>query len=165
MVTFFTFELMVLFLLNLFIAMFGHLQSIPGYCYYLVFLDDFSHYYMTFPLTNKFKVHSHGANFCVFVQTQFGLPIMSFQADNVTEFVNQTLASLFNSRGNGKARRVLRALNNITYTMLIYAHMPAPYWAKALATAIFLLNRRPCSVIGNSIPMCSSTLRYPTEGK
>lgn len=62
--------------------------SVSGYRYYLVLLDDFSHYCWTFPLIRKSKVHTHLAQFCIFVQTQFRLPIKCFQADNGTEFVN-----------------------------------------------------------------------------
>jgi hypothetical protein len=99
------------------------------------------------------------------VSTQFSLAIKAIQADNGTEFVNNTLQTLFASRGihlrlscpytsphNGKAERILRTLNNISRTMLIHAHMPAPYWAEALATATYLLNRRPSSAVRNAVP-------------
>ena len=139
--------------------------SISGYRYYLVILDDYTHYCWMFPLARKSDVLSHVTSFCAFVQTQFGLPIKSFQADNGTEFVNNSLTSLFSSLGihlrlscpytspqNGKAERMLRTLNNISRTLLIHAHMPSPYWAEALATATYLLNRRPCTSTQNSTP-------------
>ena len=52
----------------------------------------------------------------------------------------------------GKVERVLRTLNNIIRTLLIHAHIPPPYWAEALATATYLLNRRPSSAVQNGIP-------------
>ena len=139
--------------------------SISGSRYYLVILDNFSHFCWTFPLAHKSEVHKHITHFCNFVQTQFGLSVKSIQADNGTEFVNRTLTDLFSARGihlrlscpytspqNGKAERILRTLNNICRTLLIHAHMPASYWAEALATATYLLNRRPCSAVHNSVP-------------
>ena len=36
--------------------------------------------------------------------------------------------------------------------MLLHAHMLAQYWAEALATATYLLNRRPCSAVRHNIP-------------
>uniref|UniRef100_A0A8R7TCN8 Integrase catalytic domain-containing protein n=1 Tax=Triticum urartu TaxID=4572 RepID=A0A8R7TCN8_TRIUA len=45
---------------------------------------------------------------------------------------------------NGRAERALRTLNDITHSLLIHASMPYVYWAEALQTATFLLNRRPC---------------------
>jgi len=47
---------------------------------------------------------------------------------------------------------MLRTLNNIARTLLLHAAMPPQYWAEALATAVYLLNRRPSSSILNDIP-------------
>jgi transposase InsO family protein len=139
--------------------------SISGCQYYLVLLDDYSHFCWTFPLIRKSEVASHITDFCAFVQTQFGVTIKSFQADNGTEFANHTLTSLFSSRGilfrfscpytsqqNGKVEQILRTLNNISRTLLIHAHMSPPYWAEALVTATYLLNRRPYSSVNKAVP-------------
>jgi histone deacetylase 1/2 len=37
-------------------------------------------------------------------------------------------------------------------TLLFHAHLPASFWAEALAAATFLLNRRPCKAIGFLVP-------------
>jgi hypothetical protein len=47
---------------------------------------------------------------------------------------------------------MLRTLNDTVRTLLIHAAMPPPYWAEALSTTVFLINRRPSSSIDNSIP-------------
>jgi hypothetical protein len=47
---------------------------------------------------------------------------------------------------------MLRTTNNTIRTMLLHASMPPPYWAEALSTATFLLNKRPSSSIRNQIP-------------
>jgi len=73
--------------------------SVSGYQYYLVLLDDFTHFYWTFPLTRKSEVSTHITKFCNYVHTQFSLAIKAVQADNGTEFVNNTLHTLFASRG------------------------------------------------------------------
>ncbi|WVZ96184.1 hypothetical protein U9M48_041853, partial [Paspalum notatum var. saurae] len=87
------------------------------------------------------------------------------KADNGREFINTATASFLASRGtllrlscpytspqNGKAERIIRTLNNSTRTLLLHASMPPKYWAEALATATYLLNRRPSSSIQNRIP-------------
>jgi transposase InsO family protein len=140
-------------------------SSISGFQYYLVLVDDFSHYCWTFSLRHKSEVHTHIVNFVAYAQTQFSLPIRCFQADNGTEFVNNAtttfLAALgvllrtscpYTSAQNGKAERMLRTLNNTVRTLLIHASMPPSYWAEALATAVVLLNRRPSTSINNDIP-------------
>jgi hypothetical protein len=139
--------------------------STSGFKYYLVLLDDFSHYCWSFPLRHKSEVHRHIVHFITYAQTQFATTPKSFQADNGTEFVNTATTSHLTSCGislrlscpytspqNGKAERMLRTTNNTIRTMLLHAFMPPSYWAEALATATFLLNRRPSSSIQNQIP-------------
>jgi len=65
--------------------------SNSGFKYYLVLLDDFSHYCWSFPLRQKSEVHRHIVEFIAYTQTQFGTTPKSFQADNGTEFVNPRL--------------------------------------------------------------------------
>jgi transposase InsO family protein len=135
--------------------------STSGFKYYLILLDDFSHYCWSFPLRHKSEVHRHIVDFIAYAQTQFATTPKSFQADNGTEFVNTATTSYLASCGislrlscpytsaqNGKAERMLRTTNNTIRTMLLHAFMPPSYWAEALATATFLLNRRPSSSIG-----------------
>ncbi|WVZ53305.1 hypothetical protein U9M48_004270 [Paspalum notatum var. saurae] len=66
---------------------------------------------------------------------------------------------------NGKAECIICTLNNFVCNLLLQASMPAPYWAKALTTSTYLLNRRPSSAIHGLIPTASSmapTLLYAT---
>lgn len=96
-------------------------------------------------------------SFHAYVTTQFSRPILSFQTDNGREFDNTILRSFFSTKGivfrlscpytsqqNGKAERILRTLNDSVRTLLLHASMPYHFWAEALATATYLLNRRPC---------------------
>ena len=114
--------------------------STSGFKYYLVLLDDFSHYCWSFPLRHKSEVHCHIVEFIAYAQTQFGPTPKSFQADNGTEFVNHATTSFLASYGimlrlscpytspqNGKAERMLRTTNNTIRTMLLHASMLPPY--------------------------------------
>jgi transposase InsO family protein len=139
--------------------------SVSGYKFYLVIVDDFTHYCWTFPLRHKSDVHEHIVQFIAYAHTQFSYPVRCFQADNGTEFLNNATATFlagrdillrtscpYTSAQNGKAERMLRALNNTVRTLLIHAAMPPSYWVEALSTAVFLINRRPSSSIDNGIP-------------
>jgi transposase InsO family protein len=139
--------------------------SISGFKFYLVLVDDYTHYYWTYPLRHKSEVHDHLVQFVAYAHTQFSCPVRCFQADNGTEFINNATATFLASCGimlrtscpytsaqNGKAERMLRTLNNAVCTLLIHAAMPASYWVEALSTAVFLVNRRPSSTIHNGIP-------------
>jgi hypothetical protein len=136
--------------------------SISGYKYYLVILDDFTHFCWTFPLRHKSEVHEHIVQFTAYANTQFSSSVRCFQTDNGTEFINSATAAArgillctscpYTSAQNGKAERMLRTLNNVIRMLLIHAAMSPPYWAEALSTVVFLTNRQPSSSIHNGIP-------------
>src|SRR6185437_14933965 len=93
--------------------------SLSGYKYYLVVVDDFSHYSWTFLLRAKSETFPTLLHFFALVFTQFSLTIKAVQCDNGREFDNSTFRSFFLSRGvqlrmscpytspqNGKAKRM-----------------------------------------------------------
>ena len=71
--------------------------SNTGYLYYLVILDDFSHYVWTFPLRRKSDALATLTNFYSYVTTQFGRPILALQTDNGKEFDNAAVRHLLAS--------------------------------------------------------------------
>ena len=62
--------------------------SSMGHRYYILFLDDYTNFLWTFPLTNKSQVLSTFITFRDFIHTQFERKIKSFQCDNGREFDN-----------------------------------------------------------------------------
>ena len=55
-------------------------------------------------------------------------------------------------QSNGKAERLNRTLNEHVRSMLFQANMPKSFWAEAMATAAYLINRLPSESINNAIP-------------
>lgn len=70
-----------------------------GYKYYIVFLDDYTHYLWTFPLRQKSDVLPTIQAFIAYVHTQFSLPILALQTDNGREYDSAALRLLFSSHG------------------------------------------------------------------
>lgn len=139
--------------------------SNSGYKYYLVILDDYSHFTWTFPLRHKSDVLANLILFHAFVSTQFQLLVLSIQTDNNKEFDNSALRSFLSAHGvvlrltclytspqNGRAERVLRTLNDNMRALLYHTSMPTSFWPDALATTTYLLNRKLCRSRRNSIP-------------
>jgi hypothetical protein len=139
--------------------------SNSGYKYYLVILDDHTHYVWTFPLRNKSEVLPTVIYFHAYVRTQFSASIASLQIDNGCEFNNHALRSFLASNGmilcltcpytsqqNGRAERVLRILNDSVHALMFHATVPATFWPVALATATHILNRRPCRPCHDDTP-------------
>jgi hypothetical protein len=139
--------------------------SISGYKYYLIVLDDFSHYLWTFPLRLKSDTFTTLSNFFSYVSTQFGYTIKNIQCDNGREFDNSSTRSFLLTHGallrmscpytspqNGKAEHIIRSTNNIIRSLLIQSSLPARYWVEGLHTATYLLNRLPTKTISASCP-------------
>ena len=102
-----------------------------GYKYYLVILDECSHYLWTFPLCLKYDTFSTLTHFFSYARTQFGCAIKNVQCDNGREFDNTSARSFFLDHGtllrmscpytssqNGKAERMIRSVNNVVRSML-----------------------------------------------
>lgn len=139
--------------------------SHTGFKYYVVLLDDFSHYVWTFPLRQKSDVPYVLRTFFAYVHTQFRLPILAVQTDNGKEFDSYAMRTFFAAHGtqlrlscpytsqqNGKAERILHTINNCLRTLLLHCAAPLAFWAEALSTATFLLNRRPCRATASTTP-------------
>jgi hypothetical protein len=119
--------------------------SLSGYKYYLVILDDFSHFLWTFPLRLKSDTFSTLTHFFAWVSTQFHRPVRAMQCDNGREFDNNASRFFFLTHGvqlrlscpytsaqNGRAERMIRTTTNMLRCLLFQASLPASYWAEAL---------------------------------
>jgi transposase InsO family protein len=135
-------------------------SSVSGYKYYLVILDDCTHYSWTFPLRQKSDTFPTLSHFFTFVSTQFDRTIRSVQCDNGREFDNSSTHTFFLSRGiqlrmscpytssqNGKVERMIRTTNDVMRSLLFQALLTARYWAESLYTATYILNLLPTKVI------------------
>jgi hypothetical protein len=68
---------------------------VSGYKYYLIIIDDFSHYAWTFPLRLKSDTFATITNFFSYVRTQFGSLVKAVQCDNGHEFDNSSARTFF----------------------------------------------------------------------
>ena len=75
------------------------LSSFFGFKYYLVLIDDYSHYVWTFPLRAKSEVYSCIVAFHTYVRTQFQMPLLALQTDNGREFDNHALRDHLSRHG------------------------------------------------------------------
>jgi hypothetical protein len=127
--------------------------------FYLVILDDFSHFAWTFSLCQKCDVLPTLIAFHAFVYTQFQWSIMCLQIDNDKEFDNHVARSFFTVHGivlrlispytskkNGRIECTLYTLDDSMHTMLIHVVVPLSFWPDALTSATYLLNHHPCHV-------------------
>jgi hypothetical protein len=149
--------------------------NVSGFKYYLVILDNFSHYSWTFPLRLKSDTFSTISHFFSYVHTQFRGMIKQVQCDNGREFDNSSTQTFFLTNGvklrmscpytspqNGKAERMLRTTNNMIRTLLLQASMPPRYWVDAIHTTTYLLNCLPTKTVCASCPFATLYNTPPT---
>lgn len=70
-----------------------------GHHYYVFFLDDYTNFQWTFPISHKSKVRDLFISFHTFVKTQFERDIKCFQCDNGREYDNGPFRSYFDQHG------------------------------------------------------------------
>ncbi|GKE04329.1 ribonuclease H-like domain-containing protein [Tanacetum coccineum] len=75
------------------------IPSLPGFKYYVLFLDHYSQFVWVYPLLNKSDVWSKFVLFHTYVRTQFKCEIRSFQCDHSGEFDNRNFHKLFADNG------------------------------------------------------------------
>jgi hypothetical protein len=139
--------------------------SVSGSKYYLVILDDFTHYLWTFPLKQKSDNFTTLSKFFSYVATRFSYTVKAIQCDNGREFDNSSTRTFLLSKGaqlrmlcpytppqNDKAERIIHTINNVIRTLLIQASLPGRYWAEGLHTTVYLLNRLPMKMISATCP-------------
>jgi hypothetical protein len=73
--------------------------SVSGSKYYLVILDDFTHYLWTFSLKLKSDTFTTLSNFFAYVATQFSNTVKAIQCDNRREFDNSSTRTFLLSKG------------------------------------------------------------------
>ena len=89
-----------------------------------------------------------------------------FHSDNGREFVNQPLVDFFKQHGilhqttcvytpqqNGIAERKNRHLLEVARALCFTMHVPKRFWADAVMTAVYLINRMPTRVIDYQTPL------------
>lgn len=149
--------------------------STAGHKYYILFLDDYSKFLWTFPITKKSQAYSIFSSLSALIKTQFEKNIKCFQCDNGREFDNEPFKIFCDKNGlifrfscphtspqNGKAERKIQTINNIIRTLLAHASIPPSFWHHALEMATYLLNILPNKSLKHKSPTQILYHRDPT---
>jgi transposase InsO family protein len=129
--------------------------SIGGSKYCLVIVDDYSRFTWVFFFQEKSQTQDTLKGFLRRAQNEFGLSIKKIRrSDNGTEFKNSQIegfleeegiehefSSPYTSQQNGVVERKNRTLLDMERTMLDEYKTPDRFWAKAINTACYSINR------------------------
>ncbi|GJT17388.1 putative ribonuclease H-like domain-containing protein [Tanacetum coccineum] len=124
-------------------------RSINHKTYCLVITDDFSRFSWVFFLRSGIL-----KDFIRQIENQLNQKVKTIRCDNGTEFKNRDIIEFCGSKGikreysnartpqqNGVAERKNRTLIEAARTMLADSFLPNTFWAEAVSTACYVLNR------------------------
>ncbi|GJZ31366.1 putative ribonuclease H-like domain-containing protein [Tanacetum coccineum] len=130
------------------------IESINKKRYCLVVTDDFSRFSWVFFLATKDETSKILCNLIIGLEKQLNHNVKIIRCDNGTEFKNYAMNELCAKKGikrefsvartpqqNGVAERKNRTLIEAARTMLADSLLPIPFWAEAVNTACYVLNR------------------------
>ncbi|GKB20112.1 putative ribonuclease H-like domain-containing protein [Tanacetum coccineum] len=152
-------------------------RSINHKTYCLVITDDFSRFSWVFFLRTKDETSGILKDFIRQIKNQLNQKVKTIRCDNGTKFKNRDIIEFCGSKGikreysnartpqqNGVAERKNRTLIEAARTMLADSFLPNTFWAEAVSTACYVLNRvlvtkpqnkTPYELITGKIPIIS----------
>ncbi|GJY80317.1 putative ribonuclease H-like domain-containing protein [Tanacetum coccineum] len=129
-------------------------RSLNHKTYCLVITDDFSRFSWVFFLRTKDETSGILKDFIRQIENQLNQKVKTIRCDNGTEFKNRDFIEFCGSKGikreysnartpqqNGVAERKNRTLIEAARTMLADSFLPNTFWAEAVSTACYVLNR------------------------
>jgi reverse transcriptase-like protein/integrase-like protein/Pol polyprotein/LTR polyprotein gag-polypeptide-like protein len=134
--------------------------------YILTFLDELTHWCWVVPVSDRSSttICEEYLNLIRQIETETELKIKYLRTDGGKEYqgdltpvlkqhgIKHEPTSPHSPQSNGRAERLNRTLENFTRAMLYQANMPESFWAEAVTTAAYLINRLPSESINGEIP-------------
>ncbi|KOM25686.1 hypothetical protein LR48_Vigan153s000800 [Vigna angularis] len=140
--------------------------SMGGAKYFVSFIDDYSRRLWVYPIKKKSDVFPVFKEFKAQVELETGKMIKCLRTDNGGEYTDGDFLAFCKQEGikrqftvahtpqqNGVAERMNRTLLERTRAMLKTTGLAKSFWAEAVKTACYLINRSPSTAIGVKTPM------------
>jgi hypothetical protein len=149
------------------IDLFGPTQytSIGGNKYDFVIVDYYTRYTFVFFLVNKSDVFATFKSFVKSIHNEFKTTIKRVRSDNGSEFKNTRIDELcddfrirhqflakYTPQSNGLIERKNRTLIDMVRSMLSEYNVSQSFWAKAINTTCYYINRLYCHPLKEKTP-------------
>ncbi|CAN1304210.1 Retrovirus-related Pol polyprotein from transposon TNT 1-94 [Linum perenne] len=142
-----------------------NIKSLGGKQFALVIVDDYSRFTWVFFLANKSDCFSVFKTFALQISNSLSSKIIGIRSDHGGEFSSLEFETFLKLQGishsfsaprtpqqNGVAERKNRALLDLSRTMMLDHSTPKYFWAEAVSTACYILNRTLIRKILNKTP-------------
>lgn len=136
-----------------------------GSRYFVTFVDDYSRYAWIYFLKHKNEVFNTFKKWKAMVENRTGKKLKTLRSDNGTEYTEGVFKQFCDQEGivrhwtvrktpqqNGVAERLNRTLRERAMCMRSDAGLGREWWAEAVATANYIINRSPHSKLDGDVP-------------
>lgn len=143
--------------------------------YFILFIDDFTRMTWVFFMRQKSEVFTIFKKFKSFVEKQSGHFIKVLRSDNGKEYtsnefgkfcedegVERQLTVIYTPQQNGVSERKNQTVMEMAKSMLHEKGLPKVFWAEAVYTAVYLINRCPTKAVWNQTPIEAWSGRKPS---
>jgi len=140
-------------------------QSFGGSRYYVTFIDDSTRKVWVYFIKHKSDVFNVFKRWKAEVETETGLKLKCLKSDNGGEYDSAEFKAFCADHGikqirtvpnrpqqNGVAERMNQTLNERARAMRLHAGLPKMFWADAVNTAAYLINRTPMKPLNLELP-------------
>ncbi|KAK3023141.1 hypothetical protein RJ639_043980 [Escallonia herrerae] len=140
-------------------------KSFGGNFYFVSFIDDASRKTWIYAIKQKSDVYHTFKKWKALVENETGNKVKCLKSDNGGEYRNGGFQEYCSNNGirlirtvkrtpqeNGLAERMNRTIMERARCMRIHADLPLQFWAAAVDTAVYLINRSPASALHGGIP-------------
>ena len=133
--------------------------------YWITFIDDFSHFWVVYPLKDKSGAFAAFKSFVAFAENQLNCTLKAIRDDKGGEYMSREWESFCSAKGihrqhtvraephqNGVAERANRTLMEGIIAMLNESKLPGSFWWEAAAAFVHVRNRSPTASLHDSTP-------------
>ncbi|GJZ97609.1 retrovirus-related pol polyprotein from transposon TNT 1-94 [Tanacetum coccineum] len=141
-------------------------QSLGGAKYFVSFIDDYSRRCWVYPIKKKSDVFEVFKVYKARVELDSGKKIKCLRTDNGGEYtgdefdtfcrqegIKRQFTTAYTPQQNGVAERMNRTLLERARAMLATASLGKSFWAEAVNTACYVINRSPSTAVELKTPM------------
>lgn len=135
-------------------------STIDGKNYFVNFIDEYTHYTVTYLMTHKSEVITYFKDYVEKSESHFSLKVVHLYCDNGGEYLSADMKEFCHQKGityhltvpytpqqNSVAERMNRTLTEKARAMVHSAGLNKRFWGEAVLTATYLVNVIPSKAI------------------
>lgn len=128
--------------------------------YFVLFVDQYTHYCVVYLLTNKSDVFTAFKDFVSKSEARFNLKLVYLYCDNGGEYLSTDMKKYCVEKGityhltvprtpqlNGVSERMVRSITEKARSMINGANLSKLFWGEAVLTAVYLINLTPTNAL------------------